>query len=163
MFANNNKIRFWLITAMLLGIITVATSISPALHLNSCAFEHDHSDHSDHSESPEGQTPAHDCSKCPICQVLSGTSCKFVSQDNNSITVCSGRTFSPLQVISTCVYNHNFSPAIPRGPPSSWSVTFNWKICNRAVWLFVYAPSGFPGLQVFQSHSAAELVISVLT
>ena len=113
--------RFGLLTVMLLCITAIGTHAPLLLHFSNTIDEHHHCDSQDHHhsepESDDTTMPQHDGSKCPVCQVLMGMSGKFICAEQVSIRLTTEIIGAVTWPASTCLKQHSYSPANPRGPP----------------------------------------------
>lgn len=119
MLLKSNKTRHAFTVLMLLTVGSIATNSLLTLHLHSCHNCHEQCSEKGSEKSSNHQTPAHDHSQCPICQILLGTAGKFLCKEATTILFITGINRSVELVYSELIAQNTFSPTAPRGPPSA--------------------------------------------
>jgi len=122
MFTSKPTIRSLLAVITLAALTTMVSGLAFAIHLSANHTEHRRCCDEKHTQNeptgkPEQQKQPNDQHSCPICQTLLDSSGKFICTDISSINPTSKQIISTAQVVSICFYQHQFSPAVPRGPP----------------------------------------------
>lgn len=117
MLLKSNKIRYAFTVLMLFTVGGIATNGLLALHLHSCHSSHEQCNEKGSEKSSNHQTPSHDHSQCPICQILLGTAGKFLCKEAPTYLFITVVNRSVELDYSELFEQHTFSPATPRAPP----------------------------------------------